>query len=365
MFAPIAYIAWANQFYGKVRHDFASSGIPNVGWSEVTTDPVDVDAIGAWPSLREAVARYNDVAVAEVCPAMGTSHAIFLAYAAMLSPGDEILVEHPTYEPLVRAAEGLGVTVRTFPRRPEVGFALEPDRIGAMLGPRTRAVVVSSLQNPTGVRADAAALREIATILEARDGFLLVDEVYAPFDELPADGVFARSARKIAANIVAIGSLTKCYGLGMHRLGWVLGPAPLVERAANAMTATVGHTPLPWAAHGVVAFRELPKLARRATQLFAGKRTIVERWIATVPGASWSAPESGLFGLVTIAGAGDLRSRIEILARTHGVLVGAGSFFGVPESFRLAWAVPTATALGENLLHLATLSANFRPLRRR
>ena len=357
MFSPTAYFAWSGQFYGKVPYDLASSGIPVVRWSDVSADPVAIDAPDAWSALRDANARYNDVPVAEVCPAMGTSHAIFLAYAGALSPGDELLVEHPTYEPLVRAAEGLGITVRTFPRRAEVGFALEPDRIAAMLGPRTRAVVVTSLQNPTGVRADDAALREIAAMLEARDGLLVVDEVYAPFDELPTDGVFAKSARKLAANVVAIGSLTKCYGLGMHRFGWVLGPPAFIARAHDAMVATIGHTPLPWAAHGVVAFREIPKLAARATALFAGKRAIVERWVATVPGASWSAPTGGLFGMVTLAGAGDLRVRIEELARNHGVLVGAGTFFGAPESYRLSWALPDVAGLEHGLLHLATLTA--------
>ena len=162
----------------------------------------------------------------------------------MLSPGDEVLVEHPGYEPLTRAAEGLGAVVRTFERRAEEGFRVVPERVAAAVTPRTRVIVVTNLHNPSGVRTPDATLRELAQIAEARGAYLLVDEVYAPFDELPEDGVFRTSARKLAPNVVAVSSLTKCYGLGMHRIGWVLGPSEIVERAEAAMIATCGHLPL-------------------------------------------------------------------------------------------------------------------------
>src|SRR5204863_4155304 len=114
---------WALQFYGLVPFDLASSGIPYVAWKEVAAELPDViEDFSLYVRLRESIARYNDVPVGEVVTALGTSHGIFLAYAALLSPGDEVLVEEPGYEPLIRAAEGLGATVRTFERRREEGF---------------------------------------------------------------------------------------------------------------------------------------------------------------------------------------------------------------------------------------------------
>ena len=60
--------------------------------------------------------------------ALGTTHAIWLAYASMISPGDEVLVEQPAYEPLVRIAEGVGARVVRFARDPRERFVLDPDR---------------------------------------------------------------------------------------------------------------------------------------------------------------------------------------------------------------------------------------------
>ena len=356
MFAPTRYITWAFQFYGQVPFDLASSGIPYVAWKDVGAELGPVDDFAVHPRLREAIARYNDVPASEVVPALGTSHAIFLAYAALLSPGDEILVEHPGYEPLTRAAEGLGASVRSFERRARERFAIDPDRVAAAIGPRTRAIVITTLHNPTGVGVPDATILELSKIGEARGAYVIVDEVYAPFEGMPADdGVFRRSARKLAPNVIAIGSLTKCYGLGMHRIGWVLGPEEIVERARSAMIATIGQLPTTHAAYGCAALASVPKLAVRAKTLLGEKKALVERWLAAHPRATWSAPAHGLFGLVTIEGAGELLPRIEERARVAGVLVGAGTFFGAPESFRLSWATCEPTKLEEGLRLLEPL----------
>lgn len=355
MFAPIRYIEWALKFYGKVPLDLATSGIPTASWSELGVPDPNLEDPSAYATFRETIALYNDIPRGEVVPALGTSHAVFLAYAAMLSPGDEVLVEHPGYEPLTRTAEGLGATVRTFERLPADGFAISPERVAAAVTSRTRVIVVTNLHNPTGVRTSDETLRELAKIADARGAYLLVDEVYAPFDALPEDGVFRRSARKLAPNVVAVASLTKCYGLGMHRIGWVLGPPEIVLRAETAIIATCGHLPLAHAARGAVAVANVGKLSIRAKGILAGKRDIAAQWATTLPNASWSAPTSGLFGLVTLEGAPNLLPRVESWANEHGLLVGAGSFFGVPNGFRLSWATLSKSRFEEALGKLSAL----------
>jgi aspartate/methionine/tyrosine aminotransferase len=355
VFAPVRYIAWATRFYGNVAMDLATSGIPNAAWSDLGVPEPALDDPAAYAGLRAAIATYNEVSTAEVVPALGTSHAVFLAYAAMLSPGDEVLVEHPGYEPLIRAAEGVGAVVRTYERRADEGYRVSPERVAAQMGPRTRAIVVTNLHNPTGVRTDDATLRELAAIAEARSAYLLVDEVYAPFDDLPEDGVFRASARRLAPNVVAVASLTKCYGLGLLRVGWVLGPPEIVAAAETAIIATCGHLPLSHAARGAVALTNIGALARRARGMLEGKRELAAAWAATLPDARWSAPTSGLFGLVTLEGSGELLPRIEAWAKADGVLVGAGTFFGVPDAFRLSWASLALPRFEEGLAKLASL----------
>lgn len=357
MFAPSRYIAWLRSVYGQVPYDLATSGIPNASWEETsggaTLPPID-DTSG-YAKLASAIARYNDVPVSEVIPALGTAQALYLAYASVLSPGDEVLLEAPVYEPLVRIGEGVGAVIRTYERRADEGFRVDPERVAAQVTPRTRLIVVTNLHNPTGVRVPDETLRELAKIAEARSAYLLVDEVYAPFDNLPEDGIFRHSARKLGPNVMAVSSLTKCYGLGTYRVGWMLAPEHLIAAAEATTIATVGHLPLSHAHFGAAALAKVGDLARRAKALLAGKRTLAEQWVGQFPRAHWSAPTDGLFGLVTVDGIHDLLPRIETNIRERGVIVSPGAFFGVSNGFRLSWATLPAEEFTKGLERLEPL----------
>jgi aspartate/methionine/tyrosine aminotransferase len=338
MFEQTRYLEWASRHYGKVRFDLATSGIPAFPLERLGPPPAaTLDDPTGWERLRGAIAKYNDVPENEAVAALGTTHALWLAYASLTSPGDILLVESPVYEPLLRIAEGVGARVESFSREPSERFRLDPERVARAMTPRTRAVVVTNLHNPSGVRASDDALRETARVAEAHGAYLVVDEVYAPFDELiDGQGVFRASARKLRPNVVAVSSLTKCYGLGAHRIGWLLAPPTIAERAARAVTASCGALPLVHAHTALRAFEDIVRLADRARATLGSKRRRVATWVKT-HGYTWSSPEEGLFGFVVVPGAGDLTPVIEAAAREREVLVAPGSFFGQPAGFRVAW----------------------------
>ena len=217
---------------------------------------------------------------------------------------------------------------------------------------RTRAVVVTNLHNPSGVRSSDDVIRAVARAAELRGAFVIVDEVYSAFDAFVDErGVFRGSARKLAPNVVAVSSLTKCYGLGPERIGWLLGPPDVVERAGDALAASTGMLPRSHARVALAAFSELPALAARSQRLLAGKRERVAAWVAAHR-LSWSAPAEGIFGLVSVPGRNDLTPAIEKAARERQVLVAAGAFFGIPDAFRIAWSIP-GDLLDEGLERLA------------
>jgi len=339
MFAPTRYLLWARRFYGKVPFDLATSGMPAVPTSDLGA-PASFDDPHGWEKLRDAIARYNAVTPEEAIAALGTTHALWLAYATLLAPGDDVLVEAPGYEPLERIAEGVGARVVRFDRVASEKWAIDPARVERAMTPRTRLVVVSNLHNPSGARASDDVLREVARVAASRGAHLLVDEVYAPFDAFVGeDGVFHGSARRLAPNVVAVSSLTKCYGLGSDRFGWLLAPPDVVARAEDAITASCGMLPLSHAHLGAHAFARIVPLAARARKLLGNKRARVAEWFAGRPDLTWSAPAEGLFGFATSSRAGDLTTVIEQGAASHGVLVAAGAFFGVPNGFRMSWSI--------------------------
>ncbi|MDP9151137.1 MAG: pyridoxal phosphate-dependent aminotransferase [Myxococcota bacterium] len=352
MFGPTRYLEWARRLYGTVRYDLATSGAPTVPRSEMgVPDAARLDDPSGPARLREAIAAYNAVPLQEAMAALGTTHGLWLAYAVLTSPGDDVLVESPVYEPLVRTAEGVGAHTVSFTRDARTGFAIDPERVARAMTPRTRVIALTNLHNPSGVRASDEQIRDIARVAASQRAYLLVDEVYAPFDEMvDASGVFAGSARRLGANIVAVSSLTKCYGLGPERIGWLLGPADVISRAEDAVTASCGMLPLAHANMAIHAFGQIGALAARTSRLLGGKRERVAAW-AESEGLEWSAPVEGLFGFVTVPGAGDLTPLIERTARDREVLVAPGAFFGVANGFRVAWSAPV-NALDEGLARL-------------
>jgi hypothetical protein len=341
MFRPTQYLLWARRFLGQARFDLATSGIaaPSPGELGVPS-PAELDDSSGWMRLREAIAAHSAVGVTETVATLGTSHALWVAYASLLEPGDEVLVEDPTYEPLLRAAEGVGAHIVRFERARSARFALDPERVERATSPRTRVIAITNLHNPSGARASFDALRAVARVAASRGAFLLVDEVYAAFDSfVDANGIFQGSARKLAPNVVTVSSLTKCYGLGSHRIGWLLGPPDVVHRAEHVLSATCGMLPLSHSQIALRAFARIVDLARRSKSLLADKRLVVDAW-AESQRLDWSAPAEGLFGFAIVPGAGDLTAAIEAGARDREVLVVPGSFFGVPNGFRLAWSAP-------------------------
>jgi aspartate/methionine/tyrosine aminotransferase len=341
VYAPSSYLAWAARRYGKVRYDLATSGMRAPAPEDLGAfSPASLADPASWTDLRESIAAYNDVPVVEAVAALGTTQALWLACAALTERGDGILVEDPGYEPLVRIAESVCADVARFERPLEAGFVLDPDRVARSMTPRTKVVVVTSPHNPSGVRASDDTLRAVARVAADRGAHVVVDEVYAPFDDFVDDrGVFSRSARKLAPNVICASSLGKSYGLGAARVGWLLGPSQVVARAEEVILTTAGALPIAHARLGVRAFERIGILADRARARLGGKRERVAAWAAS-QGLRWTSPEAGLFGFVHLPGSGDLTDSIERAAVEREVLVAPGAFFGIPEGFRLAWSAP-------------------------
>lgn len=347
MLPTLDYLAWAIEHYPHLRFDLATSGLAEAPLSLLGEIP-RLDAAGSDRAFAEAVASRYGLPAAEVTPALGTSGALWLVYAGCFSRGDEVLVELPAYEPVVRVAEGAGLVVRRFERRREDGWELDPDRVLAAVTPQTKGVVVTDLHNPSGVPLRDDVVRELAARLASRGVLLVVDEVYR---ELHAPKT---TTRPLGENVVVASSLTKSFGLGPLRAGFVLASPALGRTMRTAILHAAGMFPVASFALARAAMEALPRFEARRAEIQAGKRAKIDAWLATRASAlSWVPPHEGsLFGFVKDARGGDLRPTLERGVATEGVLCAPGAFFdGHDDAFRLAWTV-SGEKLDEALVRL-------------
>jgi aspartate/methionine/tyrosine aminotransferase len=277
------YMNWAKTA-SKARFNLATSGVAHLPLSALPVRVEDLDINGpstyGYEPLRRAIAQHHEVDPENVVTAAGTSMANHLAMAALIDPGDEVLIERPAYELLVSTALFLGADVRRFERLREKGYALDPFEVRKALTPRTKLIVATNLHNPSSALAGEAELREIGSLARSVGAKVLVDEVYL-------DGVYEgtpRSAVHLGPEFVITSSLTKVYGLSGLRCGWILA-RPDVARGIwrlNDLFASIDAFPAE--AVSVIAFRNLPAIRDQA------RRIVEADFWTTIPNSRHLAP---------------------------------------------------------------------------
>jgi aspartate/methionine/tyrosine aminotransferase len=336
-----AYMEWAKS-RPRPAIDLAGSNLDPCSLDDLPGAREALDIAGespdGYPPLLDAIAERHGVAPDRVATAGGCSGANFLACAALLEPGDNVLVESPHYEPMAAAARLLGATVNTFTRRFENGYDVDPAAVAVALTPGTRLVLLSNPHNPSGALARPESLRAVGQLAGERGIHVLVDEVYR-------DTVFAGRpvpAATLSPVFLSTSSLTKAYGLASLRCGWVLASAELTRRIRRVRDVVDVWAPIPSDRLAVVAFRNLDALAARARSIIAPNAARVSEWLARRVEVECVPPRSTL-AFPRLKGIADAGPFVQALFDRAGTAVAPGRFFGSPAHFRIAFGGASGT----------------------
>ena len=331
------YLAWAKQ-RPSPRYDLAISNILGCSADDLPGSREAIEFSGrndnGYSPLVEAIAARYGVAAEQVNTAQGTSGANFLVCAALLEPGDEVLVERPGYDPLLGAPRLLSARTNRFDRVFEDGFGLDPERVRHAMTPRTRLVVVTTPHNPTGAMASREEILEIGRIAESHGAHVLVDEVYL---DIATDAGEADIAARLGDVFISTSSLTKSYGLAALRCGWTLSSRPLAERLRRTRDVIDGTGSIVAERLSVLAFQHLERLITRAKGIVATNYPRVQAFVASRPELEWVPPQGGTVAFPRIRGVEDTRRFAERLAGERETMVVPGHFFEAPSHFRIGF----------------------------
>ncbi len=352
--AGSVYMRWAKE-HAAAPFNLANSGLlpctaedfrPAVPPGELAVNGLNPDG---YPPLREAIGALYGVPAEQVVLAQGTSGANFLALAALVEPGEEVLVERPVYEPILAILRFLGARVRRFERRFEADWRPDLGEISAALAAGgSRLIVLTNPHNPSGVLLPPAEVAEIGRIAEAAGARVLVDEVYRDilFEEAPPSHVH------LGTQFLATSSLTKSYGLSGLRCGWVLAPADLARRMlrVNDFMGAVG----PFSAEtlGAAAFARLPHFTERARGILLPNLALVHEFLAAhAEHLECVVPARSMKVFPRLRREGDARPLHDRL-RARQTSITPGEFFEAPRHFRLGFGMKTED-LRQGLANLA------------
>jgi aspartate/methionine/tyrosine aminotransferase len=327
------YMHWAKTRSGA-RFNLATSGLANLSLTDLEfhvneLEITGLDSYGYKPLIHELSRRYR-VDPKSIVTAAGTSFANHLAMAALIDPGDEVLIEWPTYEPILALAQYLGAKVQRFERNYQDGFQIQPEEIGKLVSERTRLIVLTNFHNPSGVSIGEASLQEVGEIARKTGAHVLVDEVYQEmlFEDSPT------SAFHLGPEFVVTSSLTKAYGLSGLRCGWIFAAASLAERMwrlNDLFAATPVHA---GERLSVIALRQLDRIATVAKARLDTNRVLLNQFLDARNDLEAVRPETGSIMFPRVK-SGDAEKLFEILREKYETSVAPGRFFEMPEHFRV------------------------------
>lgn len=316
------------------KYNLATSGIMSYSLAELPVKLKDLEINGptlyGYAPLLERLASRNGVTPDCVTTAAGTSMANHLALAATLAPGDEALVEHPTYELLVSTLEYLDVGVRYFERRMEDGFRVDPAEVERKITPKTRLVVLTNLHNPTGAYIDEETLKAVGDIAQKHGARVLVDEVYleAMYDKRPL------SAVHLGEHFLVTSSLTKAFGLSGLRCGWILANPELTRRMWHINDLYGVNAAHPAELLSVIALDNLDRVVARAKKLLDANRPVMDAFLQSRDDLQYVRPEFGtiIFPKLLHGSVDDLDT---LLREKYETAIVRGSYFDMPQHFRI------------------------------
>jgi methionine aminotransferase len=237
------------------------------------------------PALREAVAakvqavygRHYDPAT-EITITAGATQAIITAILAVVHPGDEVIVLEPCYDsyiPNIELAGGVTVPVPLTPG----SFRPDFDKIAAAISPRTRAILINSPHNPSGMVWTAQEMLRLQDLLAPTDILLISDEVYEHmvFDDVPHES--AARYPGLAARAFIVSSFGKTYHVTGWKVGYVAAPAPLSAefRKVHQFNVFTVNTPVQ---HGLAAYMADPEPYLALPAFYQRKRDLFRAGLA-------------------------------------------------------------------------------------
>ncbi len=334
------YLRWAKT-HKRARYELAVSGVPPITTDELSDDPLpqSLDVVGDYgdPTFIEHLVRLYHVDTAQVIPVPGTSSANFIALAATCRHGDTILLEYPRYDPLERAADFLDLGIIPLNRAPDAAYDIPMDRLDAGLEQGAKAVVLTNLHNPSGQCLSQETIKSIARRCERHGATLIVDEVYLDAVHLTSDRP-RWTAASLAENVIATGSLTKIYGLGGLRAGWILTSSAYAERARDVMDLLSVENAAPVASIANHALANMVKLEDRYRRFHIQNRPVFQEWLASEPRLSGYENSGALFEWVKLPESLSADRLSDHLATTHDTQIVPGSFFGADDHIRISLA---------------------------
>jgi aspartate/methionine/tyrosine aminotransferase len=314
---------------------------------------------GGLPALKDAIVAKTlrdsgyDVKASQVLVTNGGKQALYNAFAALLDPGDEVLLQAPywtTYPEAIRLAGGVPVIVMT---DESSGYLATIEQLEAATTDRTKVLVFVSPSNPTGAVYPPELVRAIGEWAAARGIWVVTDEIYEHL--VYGDAEFASMpvlVPELADRCVIVNGVAKTYAMTGWRVGWIIGPDDVVKAATNLQSHATSNVANVSQVAAIAALAGDLSAVEQMKVAFDRRRRMMVEMLRAVPGFECPEPEGAFYCYPSVKGAlgREIRGRVAsssaelaaIILEEAEVAVVPGEAFGTPGYIRLSYALGDA-----------------------
>ena len=289
--------------------------------------------------LRQNIAQYYPGAdLDNVLVTVGAAEANYLSLHTLLDPGDEVVIMMPNYMQVWGVAKNHGLRIKTFNLLEAEGWAPDLAELERVVGPATKMIAVCNPNNPTGRIMTEAEMSAVVATAERVGAWILADEVYAGAERMTDDQAptfYGRSER-----VIAVGSMSKAYGLPGLRIGWAVGPPGTIDDMWARHEYTTITTTMLSNKLTTIALSETvrPQILARTRKYIRDGYPVLEAWVRS-HGNTFSLvpPEAAAIAFVRYHIDINSTTLVERLRDHKSTLIVPGDHFGLDHYLRISY----------------------------
>ncbi|HTY47646.1 MAG TPA: pyridoxal phosphate-dependent aminotransferase [Methanomassiliicoccales archaeon] len=350
-FEPLLLEEWLLKCRGaKIDLDHSAAPTPyGDGFDPCVGGEAWLDELELEEKIVRALAKQYKVKESSVVLTSGCQHADSLFIQTQVSPADRVVIEAPTYTPMRAYLKAVGARMSEVGRAPEGEFSIEPSALSKVLGKGAKAVLLTNLHNPSAKMLDDQQLSAILDEANRKNALVLCDEIYREMSY----GTPTKPLASLGENGVSTCGLTKLWGLGGLRIGWLVGPEEVVEQVKWARVLSTYHLPARSLSVALKAVQKKAWFRERVLKLAKENLKVLDDWMEEENRLDVVWPDGALMFFAGLPkGVDDEKLAMRILKK-HKTAVCPGTYFGIPGAIRVTFSCDRAD-FAKGLEHISS-----------
>lgn len=353
VFQPFEMERMMSLFEQDVDYNLSESGVHPMLLRELLADNPEMVAelmetdinypyVNGIPKLRQHIAAMYDGATAEnVLVTVGAIEANYIAIRTLLAPGDEIVIMLPNYMQIWGIARNHGLSIKTFRLREDDGWSPDLDELATAVSPQTKLIAICNPNNPTGRILTESEMDAIVAIAGKVGAWILTDEVYSGAERLTDEQTPSFYGRY--PKVIAMGSMSKAYGLPGLRIGWAVAPTATIDDIwARHEYTTISATMLSNKLAALALSPAVrPRILQRTRSYIRQGYPVLKDWMDSHKN-TFSLTPPGAAAIAFVRYHLDINSTefTERLRKEKSTLIVPGDHFGMDKFVRISFGLP-------------------------